>query len=247
MKEFVLYLAVLIVTTTVTACATVEPYRKMPSFDQAMLLPGIDHPKLFMEDVRIETAVTPYAVISRVVGQNAYHRELAIKSMWLQAAELKADILVIRDAGETYAGSSSTSFYLGNGVSTAFSVPSYASVFYGTCYRVNPAKLGIQTDKNLILVNITNENLYKIGILEGDRFVSINGAPYTTEGSPELLKIKPDEDVKILAIRPGTGKIERSVRSMNNDSTYLSIPDLYDWNEVRKNTDKKCYPISGCE
>lgn len=207
-------------------CANVQVQR-LPAYDYAMQMGGPDRPKLFSADtVKINNALTPYAVI---VATGA--RSVLDRSIWRKAAEFKADVVIIKDGGSQYAGTTSTAMPMAYGGAVAFSSPVYQTSVYGYCFRLNPVTIGFETDQTNMIIKITNDNIRLAGILEGDKLIAIDGINYS-QGMPELLKLKEGQQVLISVVRPGVGKIDKIVKTMENKPTYLEYSDAIVWKDL---------------
>jgi len=202
MKKFIL---VLILFFFATGCAVIN-VTHLPAYDYAISMGGPDKPKLFYADsVRIDSAMTPYAVIVGIGGSGI--REMIIRTIWKKAAELKADIVLIKDGGDRFAGSVATAIPMGRGA-MAVAAPAYQATIYGYCLRLNPSLLGVKTDDTKMILEISNDSIREAGILEGDKLISINGFDFGTY-PPDVLKIKEGDEVTIKVVRPGTGQIKK--------------------------------------
>lgn len=211
-----LFISSLILLMALTGCITVQ---RLPAYDIAMSLPGPDRPKLFYDNtVKLNSALTPYAVLN----SQGYAREI-----WEKAAELKADVVLIKTGNTQYTGSVGTAMPLGYGGAIAVALPMYQTTIYGYCYRLNPARMGLGLDQNLMVIELNND-LKEAGILEGDKLISMNGVGYDPV-MPERLNFKPGDEVILTVIRPGTGRINIKAKMMENPPTYLDYADAIPW------------------
>lgn len=219
MKKVLLFL---IGAFLLVGCAPIT-IQKLPAYDLALKMGGYERPKIFYDNsIKVDFAITPYAVLS-TVGD----KDFSIRRIWKKAAELKADLVFIKDGSMQSGGSIGTVTPTAFG-GMVFSLPVYQQEFYGYLYRLNPASLGMETDQVQMIVAIENDSIREAGIIEGDKIISVNGFAYAP-GAPELLKIQEGEEVKITIIRPGTGKIEKNIKTIKNKSTFTDYPDAIPW------------------
>lgn len=197
--------------------------RPLPAYDAAMALPGPHKPKIFSDDTKISAALTPYLIIEATSGDAADRNSIIIQ-IGQKAAEYRADVVIIKDGGRQYAGSVATGVPLGYGVSSAVSTPMYQRAILGLCYRLNPSSLGFTADQNNMIVAIQNNAVFESGIIEGDTVVSINDFAYSA-AAPELLNLRPSQDVKVIIIRPGAGRLVKMIQTIKNEATYLNYSD----------------------
>lgn len=226
MKKIKTLFFILFALVLISGCAPVH-INRLPAYDYALNMGGPTKPKLFYADtVKIDSALTPYAVL---VIQGGVNKDFAVRQIWKKASELKADVVIIKEGQTQYAGTAATAMPLPYGGATAIAVPMYQTPIYGYCLRVNPSRIGFEFDtKDNMIIGITNESLRDAGILEGDKILAINNNSYPAQG-PELLKINEGEDISITVIRPGTGKIEKKVKTMKNNTAFLEYSDAISW------------------
>lgn len=227
MYKATIYICLTFVALAVLGCTHVRVDR-LTAYDQALNLAGPERPKLFYaNNAKIDTAMTPYA---NMVAYGGGDRETMIRSLWQKAAELKADIVIIQDGGSQYVGSTAYAMPMAGGSAMAMSVPMYQNSMFGWCLRRNQGRVGFQTDETSMIIDITNDYLRAAGVVEGDKVVSINGLSYDRKnGTPELMNLNPDSEATIVVIRPGVGKLEKKVRVIKNDPTYLNYSDAIAW------------------
>lgn len=170
---------------------------------------------------------------------------MMLREIWWKAAELKSDVVLIRDGGRQYAGSASTNVNFGSGISSSFSSPVYSRTIAGICLRLNPSKMGVRADNSNMVIDIINESVRQAGIMEGDKVVSINNSSFSI-GMPEMLSFLPKQEVKMTVVRPGTGRITGKVVMMENDQSYLQYSDALDWKDQRQQ-ETKCGINSSCQ
>lgn len=122
----------------------------------------------------------------------------------------KPDYMVYQRGGANYAGSVST--YVGFGV--AVSNPNYRQNATAWCFRVAPATIGVKLNKSLMVTNLTEEARAS-GLQEGDTILTIAGASLEAPSSAQvsewrskMLDVQVGEVVKVIWVRPGTGRME---------------------------------------
>lgn len=144
------------------------------------------------------------------------------------ASKLGADIAWLEDGGSIYAGS--TSSYLGFGVS--MSTPHYAHVVVGVLYRIGGAALPLACNDAGMVVTV-HDAARRSGVLEGDSLLSIAGKPVAfgekwirSAHHEVLLHAKPGDEVELVWVRPGTGRMAGVVSLLANDRRrYLQLPE----------------------
>jgi hypothetical protein len=194
---------------------------KLPAYDLAMSLPGPESPKLFFAeaiDLTELPAMVPYAQVTARSG-SSISRETRAKDIWHHAKKLKADVVIVEESGEVYTGS--TSAYLGLGISQ--STANYASGSLGQCYRLSGARIGIKKDKDNMVLGMSDD-VRGVGLLEGDKILSVNGFDPDKLGK-FILTAKPGDEAAIVWIRPGTGRMEGKVKLLPNPPTHLQMAD----------------------
>lgn len=233
MRSIIFNSTLLFVLVSMLGCAGQLTVQKLPPYEAAIQIGGSERPKLFYDkSVQIESAMTPYALIIARGGGGDKNQQA--KNLWRKAAELKADVVIVSEGGQQYAGATSTAIPLGHGAVTALAMPMYTNTYYAYCYRLNPVRLGFQANDSNMILKIYNDNLRDSGILEGDIVMSINGFTYDAKRPmPEMLTLRKDEDVIISVIRPGIGKIDRKVRPGENKPTYINYSDAVDWENAK--------------
>lgn len=171
--------------------------------------------------------LVPFAIVT-----TSYHvdRGLASQTTWEHAKKMRADLLVCVDGAQHYAGSSGSSVYLGWGITTAFSTPIYRTALHGICYRLAPVSLGEgwELDDAGMVMTLSDE-IRKCGIQEGDRLLSFDGARIRFKEedqlkSPHLTRLlehKPGDEVTLVWIRPGKGRMEGKITLKKNPAERL--------------------------
>jgi hypothetical protein len=220
-------------------CATtrLSPLQKLPAFEIASQMPGPERPKCFLVtavDPSAMPSMTPYAWLTATTGES---NEYAIRQLWREAQKLKADVVMVSDRGMSNVGSVET--YWGFGVTTHETV--LRRVLQAICFRVNPGRPGLRCDNSGMVVYVDPE-MTDAEIKEGDHLLQIDGAPVshgpqdaaTSSHHVRLLQAEPGRKVKVVWIRPGTGRMESTIAILPNTTTYLSLPDAVAWEKPQE-------------
>lgn len=210
-----------------SGCISVEVV-ELPAFSRAMKMAGPERPKLFWADsvdIHSLPAMAPYA---QIIGLGGGKDQLA-RAIWRKGAELKADVVLLYDTGMREVGQVHT--YWGFGITT--SQPTYKRSVEGFCFRICPARLGILCDESNMVLSM-DENLKESGLLEGDTILSIDGVPWEASSVKsgrflKLLGLEAGGEVKLIWIRPGTGRMEGMLKAMANPPSHLEIEDALPW------------------
>lgn len=219
-----------------TSCISVK-VQKLPAYNIAINMESLDRPKLFYGntvDKNVMPSMVPYAIIN-CIAKSTIDTEYMTRRVWTKAAEVKADVVFLSNVMPAYAGTLHTNY--GFGIAT--SQPVYHQQLVGVCFRICPGGLGLSTDmKGMIIVIKENSKLKQIGLLEGDRLLSINNVPLRPienrdpvfdEYYSELLKLKPGDEVKLVWIRPGVGRMDGTTKMLQNKEMDLNLPDAIPW------------------
>lgn len=97
-------------------------------------------------------------------------------------------------------------------------------------YLIAPAKLGVHTNALNMVLLIENEDLRSAGLMEGDTLLTVDDVLYEPLDlrSPYLgrqFHWQPGLSVNLTWIRPGTGRMEGTVRLMENPPVHLELRD----------------------
>lgn len=217
-----------------TGCVVIHE-QKLPAYDLATKTACAARPRLFFAE-QVDPQMLP--VLCPFLSLEASSRDFANESikrdLWEKAVEYKADVIVTYDAGPQYAGSIAT--YWGFGIST--SQPLYAYTVRAICYRICPARLGVQTDESgMVTVIAPESDLRKAGLLEGDKLLSINGMGFTPGPAItsahwiQLLKLQVGDEVNLVWIRPGAGRMEGIVKAYPNGPMPIPLADSLEWKD----------------
>lgn len=126
--------------------------------------------------------------------------------------DLAPDFLIYVPQGAAYAGSVST--YVGFGIAT--STPTYRPQAMAFCMREVGFATGLRINEQDMVTEVADESR-ACGIQEGDTVVSIAGSAVARPNnqlSPweiEALQHQPGEKVRVVWIRPGSGRMEGEV------------------------------------
>lgn len=223
------FLALLSAVLTSCVSATVH---KLPRFDELSGQPALSHPPklLFVEDVPPSDfpALVPYAVIGALAGEGS--KNLAARAIWRKASAINADVVIVESAGTVYGGS--VSQYVGYGA--AVSTPVYEHMYRGTCFKLAPFRLGLTFNSKAMVVTASDE-ARQAGVLEGDTLLAVSGLAVELEGpamSPHLdmyRRHKAGDEIELVWIRPGVGRMSGKLRALSNDGSYLDVPSSVDW------------------
>jgi hypothetical protein len=121
------------------------------------------------------------------------------------------DVIIYAPAGATFAGMVSN--YIGFGVTMSNAV--YRPQADAYCMRLAPISLGVHIDEHQMVIDLDDATRAS-GIQEGDKLISVNGrsvkpdANGISEMSSEALSLKPGSPIKLIWIRPGTGRMDGS-------------------------------------
>ena len=131
--------------------------------------------------------------------------------------KLAPDFIVFEDLGSAYSGQ--VTQYFGYGIAT--SQPMYRPQAVAYCCRITPGLLGLAWDDKEMVTKIREEQRAS-GILEGDTLVSIDGKTVhsdtgtMSEFTRAFLDIAAGQVIKLVWIRPGTGRMEGELNVLPN-------------------------------
>jgi hypothetical protein len=130
---------------------------------------------------------------------------------------MRPDFLIYENGGQGYAGQ--VTQYVGYGA--AFSQPVFRPQGAVHCCRIAPCRLGVKWDDKFMVTNI-DEAQRSSGIIEGDTVISIDGKSVDPQGAfmsdykMSFLGYAVDQEVKVIWIRPGTGRMEGNIKMIPN-------------------------------
>lgn len=208
-----------------SSCVAQKRLHKLPTYDECMAIkPSGPTRYVWASETPVEElpALIPYAAIV-TAGNDQYY---CMKKSIDEGTKLGADLVYMGDTTSVYAGTVTS--FSGN---TAFSSNQYAIAMSTCCYRLSPVRLGFWFDEDGMVVAI-NAETRNSGLLEGDTVVSVAGSPVLKRDgflrSPhyrKVIKMKPGDEVTVVWIRPGTGRMEGKVTCLPNPPTHLELPD----------------------
>lgn len=200
-----------------TACALTPAcnnlkHTKCANFDLAMQRPAkTDNPPVFhVSGVPHNLPEsTPYVILKGDFDGGTDEGHASLLKRHAKNLGFAPDYLIYAPQGSAYAGTVST--YIGFGVSTSSAVTRPQGIAY--CMRELGFSTGLRWDDRNMVTEVSDK-ARSIGILEGDTLVSIAGSAVSFSGSQaspwstESLRWKPGDIVKLIWIRPGTGRME---------------------------------------
>lgn len=162
-------------------------------------------------------AFVPYAVVfgDFHAGGPEYQADFLRHHVLKQG--MRPDFLIYQNGGAGYAGQ--VTQFVGYGV--AMSQPVYRPQGLVHCCRVSPAKLGVRFDDKAMVMDV-QESQRSSGIQEGDTILNIDGKSLDaangtlSEFRMASLGFQVGQEVKVVWIRPGTGRMEGVVRLIPN-------------------------------
>lgn len=227
--RFLALAALALSCASLTGCVT-HSVRRLPTYDECVALKPAGETRFVNSEVGVDElpALIPFAV----VATQGSDRSVCMRSVAHSCLEMHPDLVYMGDASSVYAGSV-TSVAAGGGIATAVSSPYYEIVLNAGCYRLSPVRLGFSSDTDGMVVAL-EDSARKSGMQEGDHLVSIDGAPVdkgaNTLKSPhyrKMLKMKPGQEVTLVWIRPGTGRMEGKIVCLANPPKHIALPDAY--------------------
>ena len=212
------FFVILIIIPVLTGCIHTRVH-KSPHFDKAMALGGPEDCRVYQpgENISGIKACVPYVAVT-ASGDQLSDSEF-VKRGTKKLREFKPDLIIV-----TSPQTQRTGTYHSFGWYSGFSTPIYTKTITLWAYRYIKARLGVSWDRESHMVTvIRNKALYKAGLLEGDTLISIDETPVpaTPEAhmawSREKFDWEPGQVVKLIWIRPGTGRMTAEVKLINNE------------------------------
>lgn len=198
---------------------------RLSAYSAATALGGPEIPLVFYA-TEIDRTQLPAAVpIATVVVwcSDQIRLDSLVSHAAKDAAKLRADFILVGDQASFRTGTAVHSV----GYGSAFAHATYGTSVNATAYRVAPAKMGFGTDTSGMINAISNKSLLAAGLLEGDTLVSINGVPASLDVRsrhyPMALALEPGDDIAIVWIRPGTGRMTGTGQALENPPTHLAM------------------------
>ena len=205
------FFVILIIIPILTGCIHTKVH-KQPHFDKAMALGGPEECRVYQsgENPSGGKAGVPYVAVT-ASGDQLSDSEF-IKRGTKRLREFNPDLIIVQSPQTQRTGT-----YHSFGLYSGFSPPIYTKTITLWAYRYTKARLGVLWDNESHMVTvITNKALYEAGLLEGDTIISIDETPIPAIYG-EVLDWEPGQVVKIIWIRPGTGRMAAEVKLINNE------------------------------
>lgn len=232
----VLALVMLLVTSS---CQT-GSFKRLSAYDVALgdmlengrLLPHLRHseaPVLSMSQLanRLgDVSLVPFATYT-IVGDSSESRKLD----WIEKGlrRHQADVIALMDPQVHYAGSVSSAS-IGGGFALGMSSPVYTKSLTGVGCRLAPGAIGFRFDDAGVIEHISDPILYEQGLLEGDSVLTVDGisvkgmlSDFSHPAWSRILTYQPGEELRVVYIRPGTGRLEAVVSVKENE-----LPEEFD-------------------
>lgn len=225
-----------------TAAACTSPkVTKYPAFDAASKFAPSAPARCYLDDeVDFDRlpALAPMAVVEWSFASEGGMKSAAREIAKTADAEVHPDVIVLATGAPYYAGSNGSTFggfgfgsrWRGGFVGTGFSRATYETPLYGTCYRVLPAQLGLTWDTSGMVL-VASADAKKSGILEGDRILSVAGVSVQVGAKSHLsahhrvlLEHAVGDELQLVWIRPGTGRMEGLVKLQPNPQAQFDLP-----------------------
>jgi hypothetical protein len=227
-RDLFLAVAALSAGACVSTNTTVVP---MASFKEAVDMADPnkpENPPLLCNGPFAEELVS-YAYIDGV-GSN---KERLADAAWQRSLELMPDVLIYLDGGVVTTGSVTTNW--------GFGVSSSDNVYRNTCRvllcRKAPCVLPFVADYKGGLVRVVQASAKDSGLLEGDTILSIgiDGPGSANVVWNELMQslaarlhLQVGQKISVIATRPGTGRVEATVTTVENPLTCLKGQTMID-------------------
>lgn len=200
--------ALLLIVLGSAGCHTSTAMVRLPAYERASTMEGPSEPRVFESTPTASDvpASQPFAVVS--VGRTYSSRAGAIGAVKSKVKGLKPDFVVILGESELKSAIGLT----------------YVRGLSAICYRIQPARIGFQLDRDSRVVQIDERsNLRSSGITEGDRLLSINGAAIASGAyQAETLRIQPGDDVELTWLTASGDRKAGRARAIANDG--LPVP-----------------------
>lgn len=200
---------------------------RLESFEAASRIkPRLEEP-IILRDFEVPSNFPEMVPFARIDGD--FHHgdeprqasELATRATNLGFAP---DLLLYSTGGAQFTGAVTNHIGFGAFLTT----PVYRHAGYGWCCRLLPARLGIRRNEVEMVVALDEATREQCQIQEGDTLLSVDGHALTRNRdgiSPSLIRLlnaKPGEAVRLVWIRPGTGRMEAAVKLLEPHP----IPDV---------------------
>jgi hypothetical protein len=203
---------ILIIIPILTGCIHIKVH-KQPNFDKAMALGGPEECRVYQSEAPSpggNKSRVPYVAVT-ATGDSFPDSEF-IKRGTKRLREFNPDLIIVQSP-QTQRTGTYHSFGLYSGLST----PIYTKTITLWACRYTKARLGMLWDNETHMVTvISNKALYEGGLLEGDTIISIDDAPIPPTHDA-MLDWDPGQVVRLIWIRPGTGRMAAEVKLIHNE------------------------------
>ena len=177
-------------------------------------------------------AFVPYAIVfgDFHAGGPEYQADFLRHHVLKQG--IRPDFLVYQNGGSGYAGQ--VTQFVGYGV--AMSQPVYRPQGLVHCCRVSPTRLGVRFDDKAMVTDVL-ESQRASGIQEGDTILNIDGKSMDaangalSEYRMASLGFRVGQEVRVVWIRPGTGRMEGVIKlipNMEMPTNLVSLTAMFD-------------------
>jgi hypothetical protein len=203
---------ILIIIPILTGCIHIKVH-KQPNFDKAMAFGGPEECRVYQSEAPSpggNKSRVPYVAVT-ATGDSFPDSEF-IKRGTKRLREFNPDLIIVQSP-QTQRTGTYHSFGLYSGLST----PIYTKTITLWACRYTKARLGMLWDNETHMVTvISNKALYEGGLLEGDTIISIDDAPIPPTHDA-MLDWDPGQVVRLIWIRPGTGRMAAEVKLIHNE------------------------------
>jgi len=194
---------------------------RLPFYDKALVQPAPAKTKLIYEEL-VDWSSLPLLIpfaIDRATYDSWTGREEIAQRYWKHGIKEKAD--VVR-------------------VSIPERKPNGLIISNALFCRVAPCDPGFRVDSTGTIISINrSSNARQNGLLEGDKLVSIDGVSLETcvdamnpacfQYQMKLHSLKPGDEITLVCVRSGTGRLETKVKCLENPPTHLDVADSIPW------------------
>lgn len=224
--------AVALISTLCAGCQSSTVIERFPAYGQAISKPPVGPPKPPPVFTRLEEIpdgeLVPYERL-QIVSEGSF--ESRVRQLWRESLRDMPDAIVCFDEGTILTGA--TSVYWGFGISS--STPQYGVRSGAILLRECPAFLPIRMNESGLLTLI-EDGAEVSGLVEGDTILSIDGQSVSTSPGWRVssehvvgrLSLSPGQQVKVIGIRPGTGRVSGTVKAIGNRRRYRKLSSLID-------------------
>ena len=189
--------------------------RRLATFDAAQKLKAPERPKIFAWDT-VEAQLLPELIpFAEIKVLTARTRTSSFRTIWQKAKRLGADVIFIEDGGREL----------------------NHQVYLVTLSKLSPARIGLLTNDDKVVISITNDALRKAGLSEGDTVLAIEDIPYVPGNRSghyiKLTNAKPGDEFSVLW-KHGTETRRGIFVLQDNPPTHLELGDALEWRDPRR-------------